>query len=171
MGLLTKLIPSWVPIVILLVLSSVFTSLHSMKNTEIAKLKQQISDTATTQSKHLVVKNKEVRKTETSLNDGAAITRKETNDQVRAITRERDALLKRVRDAESRAKPSNPVVSQTSPATSDGEVATGDVGGEFLNQLGEEDVLEAERADVIRLHLKACYRDYDRAKEALEQMK
>lgn len=107
------------------------------------------------------------RKTEINLGNSAAQTRKATNDQVRSLDVHSASLLQRVRNA---AGAQSGDVSGTAAAPGDGQVVARSPEPELLGQLGEEDVREANRADTIRLHLAACYADYDRAKAALEAL-
>lgn len=107
------------------------------------------------------------RKTEQGLADSAATVRKEANEKVDAATARADGLLQRVRLAEARAK-SLAQVPSTSATASDGQAASGDDEPELLGTFGEEDVLEARRAETIRLQLVACYRQYDQARDALK---
>lgn len=113
------------------------------------------------------VQQSNFRKTEINLGNSAAQNRKATNDQVRSLDVRSASLLQRVRNAtaaQSGDVPSTPSV------TSPGQVVPRSSEPELLGQLGEEDVREANRADTIRLHLAACYADYDRAKAALEAL-
>lgn len=105
------------------------------------------------------------RTTELDLMGYVANTRKDVTNEVTITTNERDALLKRVRNAEAKARAAT--VSQVGPATCAREAPPSDLGTEVLATLGEEDVEEANRADTIRVHLIACYKQYDAAREAL----
>lgn len=116
----------------------------------------------------LAARQGEFRKTEILLNNSAAETRKATNDQDLIRNTQRDVLLKRVRVAEANAA-TNTLVSQVTTVTGAGPAPTGGDGPDLLGSLGSADVEEANRADTIRLHLKGCYADYNRAKEALSQ--
>lgn len=116
----------------------------------------------------LAVSTIAAREKETVLGSKAADTRKETNEQIRNLTAQRDALLKRVLNAELNAAAAG-VVSKASSATFPGAVAKGGHGGELLGSLGQADVEEALRADSIRLQLAACYRQYEEARKALSQ--
>lgn len=109
-----------------------------------------------------------LRTAEGVLEKQASDNRKATNDKVRDLTVRNDSLLERVRNAERATAASD--MSGTITVAGNGQVAGGSAGKELLGWLGEEDVREAQRADVIRLHLAACYADYDRAKAALEAL-
>ena len=169
MGFLSKLIPSWVPLVLVLFLTSAIAILYSVKETEISKLKLQISETKTNQSTDLVVKTEAVRDTEQTLNNNSNNTKSQTNEKVRIVIRDSAELLERVRLAEERLLHSP--VSETSAVTSVGDASRVSDEGELLNQLGTKDVQEATRADTIRLHLESCYNQYNRAKAELEKLK
>lgn len=108
------------------------------------------------------------RKSELSLVTGASETRKITNDKVSFLNSRSSALIQRMRSAQAAVKFVD-LPSSTSVAT-DGQAVAGSAEPELLGSLGEADVLEAVRADTIRLHLEACYRDYDRAEAALKAL-
>lgn len=105
------------------------------------------------------------RNTEYDLTEQATQLRKQTNVQVQTLSAQRDGLLQRVRNAEARLAAAH--VPGADPTTVDRQAPAGGDGAELLGTYGEEDVREAERADLIRLHLASCYRQYDRAQEAL----
>ena len=106
------------------------------------------------------------RKTEQSLMSSASETRKKTNEQIATLTLHSASLMQRVRNAQAAQSGAN--LSGTSAVASDGQVASEHTQPELLGSFGETDVSEASRADTIRLHLESCYRDYDRAEEALK---
>lgn len=116
----------------------------------------------------LTVSTIAARETELGLGVSAASTRKETNDQVEALSRQRDDLLKRLRNAESKAATAALVSKATSASCAGPAARVGDP-AELPGTLGSEDVEEASRADTIRLHLVACYRQYDEARKALSK--
>ncbi len=115
----------------------------------------------------LAESEKKARETESTLNESAAQTRKETNEKITDLTARSTSLLDRVRIAEARAATTK--LSQASTTTSDGSVAGRSDGTELLGSLGTADVEEATRAETIRLHLKACYADYNRVAKALSK--
>lgn len=115
----------------------------------------------------LTVAQGEHREKEQFLNTSAAQTRKTTNEKLLVLATQHNSLLERVHLAEARA--SDPSHSQVSTTSSDGSVASVGDGPELLGSLGAADVEEATRADTIRVHLKACYADYNRAAEALSK--
>ena len=116
----------------------------------------------------LTVSTIAARETELGLGVSAASTRKETNDQVEALSRQRDDLLKRLHNSESKAAAAA-VVPKATATTCTGEAPRVSDPAELPATIGREDVEEASRADTIRLHLAACYRQYDEAKKALSQ--
>lgn len=166
MGLLTRLIPSWIPMLVLLVSLSGGTVLYFHKEAKINQLQTEISKLKEEAALEAIKQVETIRKVEQSLQEDAAVFRKETNDKVTAMSSERNRLLKRLRNYEARQ--SNTGMSESPSTTEAGEIASGDPLGEFLNQLGEEDVHEAVRAETIRLHLIQCYANYDRAEAALK---
>lgn len=136
--------------------------------TALNKVKLELSEQKALASKAVAMATTQARETEQVLSEKASSTKKETNDQIRNLTAQRDALLKRVLNAELDAA-SAAVVSKATSATFPGAVAKGSHGGELLGSFGQEDVEEALRADSIRLQLAACYRQYEAAKKALSQ--
>lgn len=108
------------------------------------------------------------RKSELKLVAGASETRKITHDKVSVINSRSSALIQRMRSAQAAVKFVD--VPSSAPVASDGQAVAGSTEPELYGSLGEEDVLEAGRADTIRLHLEACYRDYDRAEAALKAL-
>ena len=111
----------------------------------------------------------QIRLTEQSLNESATLARKQTDEQLQVFSLERDALVRRVRLAEARAAAALNRVPDTSTAPSIGSAPPGDSRAELLATIGEQDVVEAERADIIRIHLVACYNQYAEAREALNR--
>jgi hypothetical protein len=134
---------------------------------QISQLQLQHAQTIAKQSQDLAKAQAAARSAEAGLQAGAAGIRKETNDQVHSLAAHRDALVRRLRVAESNLATAR-LVSETTAAARAGQAAGGGGRPELPASIGEEDVAEAERADVIRLHLAACYAQYDRAQEALK---
>ena len=126
-----------------------------------------IADVRTKAATDLTAAEKKTRDTESTLNQAASDTRKETNEKITVLTTRSSSLLDRVRLAEARAATTK--LSQASTTPSDGTVAGRSDGGELLGSFGTEDVAEATRAETIRFHLKACYALYNRSAEALKQ--
>jgi len=140
--------------------------LHGAQMGELKAVTTQATERATGAA-NVVAATAEVRSTEQGLNAAAAYTRQETNYAVLALNTQRDTLLKRVQRAESNAATAS-LVSRTTAAAGDGQAAPGDPGAELLGTYGAADVEEGARAETIRLHLKACYRDYEAARQALK---
>lgn len=126
-----------------------------------------IANVRTKAANALAAAEKKTRDTESTLNQAASDTRKETNEKITALTTRSSSLLDRVRLAEARAATAK--LSQASAVASDGAIAGRSDGGELLRSFGTEDVAEATRAETIRFHLKACYTLYNRSAEALKQ--
>lgn len=108
------------------------------------------------------------RKSELSLVTGASETRKITNDKVSVLNSRSSTLIQRMRSAQAAVEFVD--VPSSAPIASDGQAVAAGLAVELFGKLGEADVLEAARADTIRLHLEACYRDYDRAAKALKSL-
>ena len=158
--------PIW-PFILALLLTVIGALVNNNhKNSEIADLKLTISQRETTSAQGEATAQTEVRSTEAGLADGAGQDRKKTNEQIDSLTSQRNALIRRLRIAEDRATRSMQLPKDSKPA-SDGH-ATGDGDGtQFPATIGTEDVEEASRADTIRVHLEACYSQYNRVKDAL----
>lgn len=154
-------------LVLLVLLATQTFRLHYAELRE-AKAITTLANERASSAEALVASQEETRIAENALSANAAETRKVTNDQVRTLTTQRDVLIKRVRVAEANAATAT-LVSKVTAATSDRAAPQGNHGGELLSTIGEQDVDEAIRADTIRLHLVACYRQYDQARETLSK--
>lgn len=107
------------------------------------------------------------RTAENKLQGKAAEIRKGVHEKVSSLAVQRNGLLDRVRLAEA----AGGTQGADSPSTaSNGKAADGGDQPELLGTLGQADVLEAERADLIRVNLLACYQQYDEAANALRQL-
>ena len=133
---------------------------------EVARMESTLASERAAASAALAAKTAQARRTEQELQQAAHQTRKEKDDAIATLTAHRDALLKRLRDAQHAAGTRLP---GTAATASTGQAALGDGGSWLPAPLGEQDVDEAHRADVIRLALLACYRQYDAARQALSQ--
>ena len=136
---------------------------------KLSKYKAEVLGEQVKDATRLAKAEKDLRALETKLQAASASNRKVTNEQARVFSDQRDALLERVRNAE-RSRADQVDMPSTSAATGAGQAAGRSDDTELLGSFGEEDVQEAYRADLIRLHLASCYRDYDRAKAALESL-
>lgn len=105
------------------------------------------------------------RVTEQKLLADITTTRKETDEKVSAARATAADLRNRLRDIAARPvagglmPPPGGLAAFAAPALGGDEAVV-------LGTLGEADVSEAERAEVIRLDLLACYAAYDAAREA-----
>jgi hypothetical protein len=132
------------------------------------KAKNTLSTAQATVAANLALGESKNRKTEGDLVAKAADTRKDTNEKTTVVYRDSDALLKRLRIAESNLATER-LMSKAGTIGSNGQASTGSNGGEVPTEIGEEDVQEAKRADLIRIGLTACYKQYDEAREALSK--
>lgn len=141
---------------------------HAAVKTQLSDTNSAYAEERTKAATSLVAAHDAARTAEAGLGAAASEIRKETNDQVSALVTQRDSLRKRVRLAEARAAAAAimPQAAAVAPAR---QAPSGVPRAELLAPIGEEDVVEADRADTIRLHLAACYRQYDKAREALNQ--
>lgn len=133
-----------------------------------AEAKVALSEYKATAATALAVGHETVREIESSLNEVVVETKKELSNEIDRSTAERNALLKRVRLAEASAATTDLGLPQTSSASCNGTGIKRPAGTELLATLGEEDVEEAHRGDVLRSHLASCYRQYDEARKALK---
>ena len=143
-------------------------AISSHKTNKIHALENQIAQTIQAQQNEAIQAQAAVRSTEAGLVADHIAIQQKTHEQVQTLSRQRDALLSRLRRAEANA--SSRSACTDAPTTTYAQAPQGDNGAEFPGSLGEEDVREAERADTIRLHLAACYAQYDRAEDALKAL-
>ncbi len=103
------------------------------------------------------------RQAEQHMQAAADEERAKANEQINLASRRADDLLGRVRNAEAAAATAR-LVSSTTKTACTGQAPAGGDGAELLGTLGSTDVLEAQRADKIRIALGACYAQYDAAR-------
>ena len=163
---LGRVTPFWVAPVVMIVMGVFFLWISSGKDKQIHKLEMQISTIYQRSLERHSQDQEDARSASVVLADKATSTRKETNEKVQTASTQSADLLRRLRAAEARAIAAEQQASAL--ATSLRQAAVRDDGAELPGQIGEEDVLEALRADTIRVHLLACYAQYDRAKAELE---
>lgn len=150
---------------VLLVLVGVQTwRLHNAQLEEL-EAKTTLSNERAAAAVALAKQEQEHRDKERSLQASANQSRKETNEALSLSNARRDDLLKRLRNSKAT---DNRCVSEATTTTSTADARSSDAGGELPGSLGEEDVQEASRADIIRLELISCYRQYEDARKALE---
>lgn len=152
-------------LVLFILLATQTFRLHSAER-EADKATTALASERALASAALATSEKEARGTEGELNTSAAETRKETKNEINTFSSQYAALLKRVRIAEANLATER-LMSKAASTTSHGSGTKGDPGTELLSTIGEEDVSEAKRGDELRTYLKACYRDYENARQAL----
>lgn len=158
----------WKPIAItLLVLFGVQTYRLQQSNLATAKVTTTLAQERTTAATKLVQAQAKVLETEHSLQQSADEARKISNESITVLTAQRDALTIRLRNAIAKANTGR--VPQAAAIASNAEGVSGSTGSELLGSFGEEDVLEAHRADTLRTHLVACYSQYDAARSELNK--
>lgn len=113
----------------------------------------------------LALLTKKARETEQSLTDKAAQIEGEKNAQITALDARAAALTRRLRDAAATSR----LVSSTSAVAGNSEDQSSDNFPRFSEQAGASLVAEAERAEVVRIALLACYRQYDSVRDALSK--
>jgi hypothetical protein len=121
-------------------------------------------------SAEVIKAQKKLRDIEAQLVRETTTIRKQTDEKVHSLIAQRDALLRRLRLAELAQASGGklPELSCPAPAAALDQVAPGAGATELPRPLGEQDVDEALRADTLRLHLLACYVQYERAEDALK---
>jgi hypothetical protein len=157
---------------VLLVLLGLQTWRLQEAQVDLAQLEAAWAKERTAAAAQRAAKQDATRTVEQGLTQSAHKTRRTTNAQVRTLAAQRSRLLERLRLAEANATVAVPAGDVPGPADApaDRQAPAGSAGAGLPAPLGAEDVREAERADVIRLHLVACYRDYDRAAAALKAL-
>ena len=104
----------------------------------------------------------QARRTTEALQAAADEQRKADNEEIHTLSTRAGTLARRVRDAEARAATATLVSQSLTPGA--GQAPARCDGAGVFGSLGEPDVWEAERADTLRIALKSCYADYDRAR-------
>ena len=133
------------------------------KDAQIAKIHQDYDAERLKAQEQLALAVQNNRQAEQHLQAVANEQRAKANEQINAVSRRADSLAGRVRNAEAAAATAR-LVSRANQTACAGQAAAGDSGAELLRPLGSEDVLEAQRADKIRIALGACYAQYDAAR-------
>lgn len=103
------------------------------------------------------------RQAEQHLQAAADEERAKADEQISIASRRADDLLGRVRRAEANAATAR-LVSATTKTACTGQTPERSNGAELLGSLGSADVLEAQRADKIRIALGSCYAQHDAAR-------
>lgn len=106
--------------------------------------------------------DKRYRATEKQLADHAKAIEKDKNDAIAAITADRDHILERLRSRPSRPSASTPAVA------ANGQAASGCTGAQLYRDDASFLVRQAALADETRISLKACYAQYDDAREKMQ---
>ena len=142
-------------------------ALNYYRLSEINTLKQEKESLISKSRQQALELSNKLREAEAALAVSYDKAKKDTDAQTLIFNKQRDTLLKRLQLAEARANSNLP---QTTPTPGATETPSRNDLGELPNTIGEEDVQEAERADIIRTNLLLCYASYDRAKETIEQL-
>lgn len=109
---------------------------------------------------------RDAREKESVLRNKLDELKKDLDEKSVIYSDQRNALLKRLRRAEANAA-TNLLVSQTNTDTRLRETSSRDIGVEIPGSIGEKDVQEALRADIIRENLIACYKQYDQIQQLI----
>lgn len=133
------------------------------KDAQIAKLHRDYDAERLKAQEQLVLVIQNNRQAEQHLQAVADEERAKADEQINIASRRADDLISRVRNAEAAAATARLVSSATKTACT-GQAAAGGNGAELLGSLGSADVLEAQRADKIRIALGACVAQYDAAR-------
>ena len=132
------------------------------KDAQISKIHQGYDKERLKAQEQLALAIQNNRQAEQHLQAVADEERAKADEQINVVSRRADSLAIRVRNAEAAAATAR-LVSRTNQAACTGQAAGGGDGAELLGSLGSADVLEAQRADKIRIALGACYAQYDAA--------
>lgn len=133
------------------------------KNAEIVSIHQKYDKERLHAQEQLALVMQNNRQAEQHLQAVADQERIKANEQISNASRRADSLAVRVRNAEAAAATAR-LVSRAHQAACAGQAAAGSDGAELLGSLGSADVLEAQRADKIRIALGACHAQYDAAR-------
>lgn len=133
------------------------------KDAQIAKINADYDKERLKAQEQLSTEVKNNRQAEQHLQAVADQERLKANEQIATISRRADSLAVRVRNAEAAAATAKLVSASTKTACA-GQATIRSDGAELLRPLGSADVLEAERADKIRVALGACYAQYESAR-------
>ena len=133
------------------------------KVAQIAKINADYDKERLKAQEQLALAAKNNRQAEQHLQAVADDERAKANEQINAVSRRADSLAVRVRNAEAAAATAR-LVSASAKTACAGQATIRSDGAELLRPLGSADVLEAERADKIRVALGACYATYDAAR-------
>lgn len=105
----------------------------------------------------------DARQREADLQTFVDTQRKEKTDEINRLRSEHAAALERLRN-----RPERPASSANLPApASDGAPAAGCTGAQLYRQDGRVLRGESLRAETIRLELRACYEQYDKARSVI----
>lgn len=110
------------------------------------------------------------RQAEQNLVEATVQIREETHAQLAASTAAADDLRRRLRASAANAATAA-LVSGAAQAAATQPPGAVDVGAQLPERAGSDLVSLAERADVLRAELNACYRTYEAARLGLEAMK
>lgn len=149
-------------------LSVVQTTNYVITKRELTKLQLEFSQAKQKAVLDLAEATAKARSTEAALTEAANTSRKELNVQVTTLTHQRDDLARRVRLA-SAGRSGELRLPAIPQATSLGGSADRSNESLVLGSLGEADVDEAARADLIRTHYLSCEAQYERARASLNQ--
>lgn len=133
------------------------------KDAQIAKINADYDAERLKAQEQLALAVQNNRQAEQHLQAVADQERAKANEQINVVSRRADSLAVRVRNAEAAAATAR-LVSASAKTACAGQATIRSDGAELLRPLGSADVLEAERADKIRIALGACYATYDAAR-------
>lgn len=142
------------------------TANYVVTKRQLTKVQLEFSQAKQKAAEDLAEATAQARSTEAALTEAADTSRKELHAQVDSLTHQRDDLVRRVRLATT-GRSGELRLPSPSPAASLGGPAFRSEEPLVLGSLGEADVDEAARADLIRTHYLACEAQYARARSAL----
>lgn len=170
MTALFALIPRWVYAALIAMLAATSCKFKLDKDglsLEVEKHKVAAAQLEAQQQAALAQATAKARDTEQALVAKVETIQEESHAQITALAAQRDDLRKRLRAAATAARAADSVPTSAAVATT-AQATAGSDSPELSGQAGYDLVSEAYRADVIRLQLATCERQYEAAREALK---
>ena len=171
MTALFALIPRWVYAALIAMLAATSCKFKLDKDglaLEVEKHKVAAAQLEAAQQAALAQATAKARDTERALVAQVETIQEESNAQLTALARQRDDLRQRLRAAATAAVTARGL-SGAAAGPADPEAQYSDNVPRFSEQSGESLVAEAERAEIVRIALLACYKQYDTVRDALSR--
>lgn len=170
MNALFALIPRWVYAALIAMLAATSCKFKWDKDglaLEVEKHKVAAAQLEASQQAALAHATAKARDTEQALVAKVETIQETTHAQITALAAQRDDLRRRLRAAATATRAADSVPASAIAAAT-AQAAAGSDGTELPGQAGYDLVSEAYRADLVRLQLATCERQYEAAREALK---